>query len=225
MERAGSLKDGETRVSDWRDAIKAWRPASSSWSAAEDLGRAGAEETLALPGIANTAPPERQPASRADDVAQRSSSGEGSRRERAGANVGEAGNTAQPSGARCVVGASGAAAGWRRARCRARRIGGSYRATPVRSEPGPVTPAGRARPNGDAWSYGRQNSLMATLIRIVSASDRSRDVTRQPGPHPMTRTRPPRYAPRPEAQNRYRLPSSASYGSRLPDFARPRDTM
>ena len=88
MERAGSLKDGETRVSDWRDAIKAWRPASSSWSAAEDLGRAGAEETLALPGIANTAPPERQPASRADDVAQRSSSGEGSRRERAGANVG-----------------------------------------------------------------------------------------------------------------------------------------
>jgi hypothetical protein len=38
-----------------------------------------------------------------------------------------------------------------------------------------------------------QNSLMATLLRLVSASDRSRDLTRRPGPHPMTRTRPRNY--------------------------------
>jgi hypothetical protein len=74
----------------------------------------------------------------------------------------------------------------------------------------------------------RQNSRMATLIKIVTTRDKSRDVTRQPGPHPMTRTRPPRYDRCPfdqKATNRYRLLSAASYGSRLPDFARPRDTM
>jgi hypothetical protein len=84
------------------------------------------------------------------------------------------------------------------------------------------------RPLSPGQRAARQNSLMATLIRIVSASDRTRDVTRQPGPHPMTRTRPPRYdrwPPDQKAMNRYRLPSSASYGSLLPDFARPRDTM
>jgi hypothetical protein len=44
----------------------------------------------------------------------------------------------------------------------------------------------------------------------------------------MTRTRPPRYdrwPPDQKAMNRYRLLSAVSYGSRLPDFARPRDTM
>jgi hypothetical protein len=44
----------------------------------------------------------------------------------------------------------------------------------------------------------------------------------------MTRTRPPRYDRWPPDQKdkiAYRLLSSASYGSLLPDFARPRDTM
>ena len=41
-----------------------------------------------------------------------------------------------------------------------------------------------------AWLV--QNSLSATLIRTVRVIDSRSDVMRQPGPHPKTRTRPPR---------------------------------
>src|SRR6188472_2207773 len=66
------------------------------------------------------------------------------------------GNATQPSAARCVVRASGAAAGWRRGKS----VPGSAGRDPtfhtlVHSEPGTITPADRARPGGDAWSYGR----------------------------------------------------------------------
>ena len=48
------------------------------------------------------------------------------RRERAGANDGAAKNTTQPFGARCVVGVSGAAAGWRRVKVPGSADRGSY---------------------------------------------------------------------------------------------------
>jgi hypothetical protein len=64
------------------------------------------------------------------------SSGGVGRRERAGANDGDIGNTTQPFCARCVVGVSGAAAEWRRTVCRARRIGDPTFQTLVHSEPG-----------------------------------------------------------------------------------------
>jgi hypothetical protein len=72
-----------------------------------------------------------------------------------------------------------------------------------------------------------QNSLITTLTETVSAIESSSDVMRQPGPHPKTRTRPAGYGLRPLTGRPsliYRLVSSASYGSRLPDFARPRES-
>jgi hypothetical protein len=69
------------------------------------------------------------------------------------------GNTAQPSGARCVVGASGAAAGWRRVKVPGSAVGDPTFHTLVHSEPGTVyvePPGAREIPRGSATSVPRR---------------------------------------------------------------------
>ncbi|MEA2246344.1 MAG: hypothetical protein QOH46_873 [Solirubrobacteraceae bacterium] len=71
-----------------------------------------------------------------------------------------------------------------------------------------------------------QNSLITTSARTLGAIDSGNGVMRQPGPHANAdpagpvRPRPPNR----DAKLVYRPLSSASYGSRLPDFARPRES-
>jgi HK97 family phage prohead protease len=86
-------------------ATRNWKPGSS---------RAGGVETLAPPRIAATAPPELQ---LRRELMMSLSARVLARRAAVSAlapTMAKLGNTTRPSGARCVVGASGAAAGWRR---------------------------------------------------------------------------------------------------------------
>jgi hypothetical protein len=101
------------------------------------------------------------------------------------------GNTAQPSGARGVVGASGAAAGWRRQKvCRARRrIGEPTFHTLVLAGPGTVymeTPGAREIPRGgrlavDYRPRGRERSTPILAEHSQKTLCRSRVAVRRWG--------------------------------------------